>query len=78
MHPTPTRAEVSDVANAIYDAPMPSCFRAETSVGKYPVEAVKFVARIAAETKNAIRAEGFRELPARPNFTYAEILANAA
>jgi pyruvate kinase len=77
-NPTPTRAEVSDVANAIYDGTDAVMLSAETSVGKYPVEAVKFMARIANETENSIRSEGFRNLPASPHFTYAEILADAA
>jgi pyruvate kinase len=77
-HPTPTRAEVSDVANAIYDGTDAVMLSAETSVGKFPVEAVKFMARIATETENSIRSEGFRDLPASPHFTYAEILADAA
>ena len=58
-HPTPTRAEVSDVANAIYDGTDAVMLSAETSVGKYPVEAVKFMARIATETENSIRSRGF-------------------
>ena len=77
-NPTPTRAEVSDVANAIYDGTDAVMLSAETSVGTYPVEAVKFMARIATETENSIRSEGFRNLPASPHFTYAEILADAA
>ena len=59
-NPTPTRAEVSDVANAIYDGTDAVMLSAETSVGKYPVEAVKFMARIATETENSIRAQGFQ------------------
>jgi pyruvate kinase len=77
-NPTPTRAEVSDVANAIYDGSDAVMLSAETSIGKYPVEAVKFMARIATETEDAIRARGFQELSASPHFTYAEILADAA
>ena len=51
---------------------------AETSVGKYPVEAVRVIARIAVETEKAIRARGFQDLPAGPDPTNAKILADAA
>jgi len=77
-NPTPTRAEVSDVANAIYDGTDAVMLSAETSVGKYPMEAVKFMARIAAATEDALRARGFQDLPSGPHFTSAEILADAA
>jgi pyruvate kinase len=77
-HPTPTRAEVSDVANAIYDGTDAVMLSAETSVGKYPVEAVRFMARIAAETERAIGKRGYQEPPTGPNPANAEILADAA
>jgi pyruvate kinase len=41
------------------------------------VEAVKVMTRIAAETESSLRARGFQELPAEPNPTHAQILADA-
>src|SRR4051794_28661564 len=75
---TPTRAEVSDVANAIYDGSDAVMLSAETSVGKHPVEAVDFMARIATEAENSLRTRGIQEFQRRPNPSYAEILADAA
>ena len=77
-NPTPTRAEVSDVANAIYDGTDAVMLSAETSVGKYPVEAVRFMARIAVETEDSIRKKGFQDPPHQPEPQSAEILADAA
>src|SRR6202035_5580210 len=60
---TPTRAEVSGVANAIYDGSDAVMLSAETSVGKYPIEAVQYMARIAAEAERGLRRRGFTDVP---------------
>jgi pyruvate kinase len=76
--PSPTRAEVSDVANAIYDGTDAVMLSAETSIGKYPVEAVRYMARIAGESEASLRNKGYLDPPHQPQPANPEILADAA
>ena len=50
-NPTPTRAEVTDVANAIYEGSDAVMLSGETSVGKYPIQCIKMLKNIASKTE---------------------------
>lgn len=53
-NPRPTRAEASDIANAIYDGTSAIMLSGETAAGKYPIESLETMARIAEKAENAM------------------------
>ena len=76
-NPRPTRAEVTDIANAIHSCTDALMLSGETASGKYPVEAVKTMAAIAEQAEKD-RLSRKIEMPLSPNCDIREFMAHSA
>jgi pyruvate kinase len=77
--PEPTRAEASDVANAILDGTSALMLSGETAIGRYPVESVAYMDRIARAVEPSLdHRHGLAQAADQPFPTVGEAMSNAA
>ena len=78
-NPTPTRAEVTDIANAIHDGTSSVMLSAETAIGRYPIESVNMMTKVAKSTEDCLDYEAnFHSKPLVINEDLPDAVGNAA
>ena len=77
-NPRPTRAEISDVANAVYDGTSAIMLSGESAAGRYPVESVRVMGEIAEETERHIDYKGLFQTHAFEIHNRVDAISHAA